>query len=147
MIVQSLCNFCLQSYEVTITPDTTGLLKEIFSENAMCACPRQCGGQINLTPSSTISEMVSDPRLRAPIKLTVFELLRATKGAGLPDEIPGSAETVEALLLAHPVKKVVTQTEGKNIYLNQLHLSNGVVVHLCSGPHGAAVLKITKEKA
>jgi len=146
MIIHSLCNSCYQRYELLIEPGDVHLLKDILVEDVLAPCPRNCGGKINVA-SSMIAGFADDPQLSSIIRLNAKELFKAVKGGGLPDEIPNSPEVVEALLLAHKVQKVSVQKIMNNIYLHELHLENGAVMHLASGARGAQVLKITKREA
>jgi hypothetical protein len=147
MIVNSLCNTCYQVYEIRSEPEDTHLLKELMREDLTATCPRLCGGRINIVSSVSISALAQDPRLRPPLPISVRELFKAVKGAGLPDEIPKSYEFVEALFKSTPVKSVSLEQDGNRIYLHEVHFENGSVLHLSAGLRGAQVLKITKEKA
>ena len=76
--------------------------------------------------------------------VTGRQLYQAVLGMGLPDEVPKSTEMVDSILRANRVVKVsVEEHEGK-LYLHELHLENGSVVHLASGMKGAQVLKVTR---
>jgi hypothetical protein len=144
MIFESLCNSCLQPFVVRVSPEEAHLVGGIIGEDGLADCPRHCGGRINLKNDSVVSAMIADPRLREPCNLTLTELYQAIFGMGLPDEIPKSRETVEALLLAHPIKSVELEEEDGHFFLHKLSLANGVVLHLCAGHRGPRVLKITK---
>ena len=144
MITRSICNGCLQVYEISSESTDTHLLKEIVQEDMMCVCPRLCGGRINILSSSAITMMATDPRLREPMHLSAKELFKAVKGGGLPEEIPKSAEVVELLFAASKVKEVKLQSLGTRIFMHEIHFENGQILHLSSGLRGAEVLKITK---
>ena len=146
MIVNSLCNTCMQAYQILVETRDISLLKQIATEDGtLCKCPRLCGGFINLVGDQTITAMTSDPRLKAPMKITGSELYKAVNGAGLPDEIPQSKETVEAILKANKVVAAKVEDLDGRLYLHEVELEGGLVVHLASGLRGAQVLKVTKE--
>jgi hypothetical protein len=144
VITRSLCNLCLQVYEIHSEPSDAHLLKEVVNDDLTCACPRLCGGYINILSSAATSTLATDPRLKAPMHLTAKELFRAVKGGGLPDEVPKSEDVIALLFQASKVVDVRTQTLGNRVYLNEIHFENGQVLHLSSGLRGAEVLKITK---
>lgn len=147
MMIHSLCNSCLQPYQILVEPSELGLIKEISDADGLtCKCPRLCGGVINLVSNHTISKMSIDPRLKDPLQLTGKELYKAIGGLGLPDEIPKNAETVAALLTASGLKGFDLHETGGKLYLSELELFGGTKLHLSSGPHGAQVLKVTKER-
>jgi hypothetical protein len=148
VILHTLCNTCFQVYEIRIEPYDKELFEELRSSMGSaqgCKCPRLCGGYILLERSKEAQALAENKLLKAPLSISVTELFGALHGTGLPDEVPNSPEVVEALLLAHQVKKVDVQQEGKRIYLHEIHLSNGSVLHLAAGMRGCQVLKITKE--
>ena len=68
-------------------------------------------------------------------------------GMGLPDEIPSSGVVVDSLLRANNVLAVSVEEYQGKVFLHELHLANGMVIHLAAGTKGAQVLKITKEAA
>lgn len=145
MIVQSLCNTCFQPFRIVIQTEEAALVKELLDSDGLAACPRLCGGKINLNRDPTIAKMSKDRRLRDSLQITGMELYQAVFGMGLPDEIPKSREAVEALLLAHRIKGVDIEVVDGRLYLHEIHLG-GVVLHLAAGARGAHVLKLTKEK-
>lgn len=145
MIVRSLCNSCLQPFELVLHQEDRQLLGQIAEDGGMlCPCPRLCGGKINVTHDSTIESFQEGTRLRQPMTLTGAQLYQAVNGAGLPDEIPKDIDVVDALLRANQVTKCAMERQGERIYLHELHLSNGSVIHLAAGGRGAQVLKITR---
>lgn len=145
MIIHSLCNSCLQPFELAISVSEVSLVKEITDEDgATCPCPRLCGGRINLVGDAVISEMAADRRLRDPIRVTGKQLYQAVNGLGLPDEIPSSKEVLEALLVGSDVVGTVTEEFNRVLFLHEIKLKNGFVIHLGAGLKGAQVLKITK---
>lgn len=145
MIIHSVCNSCLQPFTIIVESRDVHLIRQISEEEGqLCPCPKLCGGKINLVGQPAL-DVVRD-RLKQHIQLTGTELYKAVMGAGLPEEIPRSPEVVEAMLLAHKVVKVNVSQEGITVFLNEIHLENGVVLHLTAGLRGAHVLKITKEK-
>lgn len=147
MIIMSLCNSCLQPYQVLVEPSDIPLIKQIADDTGhTCPCPRLCGGVINLVGDDTINAMVNDRRLKESVRITGKELYQAINGLGLPDEVPASFDTVEAMLRAFPTEKVVMQDVHGKVYLHEIHLKNEVVIHLGSGAHGAQVLKMTKKR-
>lgn len=147
MMILSLCNSCLQPYQIMVEMSEVELIKQIANESGhLCPCPRLCGGMINLSGNDLINAAVKDPRFRDPLKLTGKELFKAVKGAGLPDEIDLHIETIDAMLKSGLVSFKLDVVMEK-IYLSELKMTNGVTLHLTSGPHGAQVLKMTKERA
>lgn len=147
MMIYSLCNTCLQPFDLMVEVKDIELIKQVADESGnVCPCPRLCGGSINLVGDVTIDQMAKDPRFKDPIKLSGKELYQAVKGLGLPDEIPKSIEVVAAMLKANPVKDFDLSEVAGKLYLSELRLEGGVVLHLTSGPHGAQVLKMTKER-
>ena len=145
MIIQSLCNSCLQPFRLIIEPKEVSLIKEISDDTGtLCPCPRSCGGMINLVGDPTIKEMGCDPRLKTPISISGTQLYQAVKGMGLPDEIPKSGILIDSLLRASPVCKTLTEEYGKDIFLHEITLENGTTIHLTSGCKGAQILKVTK---
>jgi len=146
VIINSLCNSFLQPYQILVETRDIGLLRQIASDDGgMAPCPRLCGGAINLVGDPTITAMTSDPRLKQPMKITGTELYRAVNGAGLPDELPQSRETVEAILKANKVVEVKVEELNGKLYLHEMSLENGLTIHLASGIRGAQVLKVTRE--
>lgn len=145
MIINSLCNSCLQPFRLIIEPADVSLVKEISDENGeTCPCPRLCGGSINLVGDQVIKSMSEDRRLREPMVVSGKQLYQAVMGIGLPDEVPKSVETVDSLLRANRVVKVSIEEHDGRLYLHELQLENGSVVHLASGMKGAQVLKVTR---
>lgn len=146
MIIQSLCNSCLQPFTIIVQADEARLVRGIVDPDGFTApCPRKCGGKINIIGDPVIEEMAKDRRLRDPMTITGLELYQACFGMGLPDEIPKSAETVTALLLAHRIKSVDIESDANRFYLHEIRLDNGTIVHLSAGSKGAQILKITRE--
>lgn len=142
MIVFSLCNSCFQPYKINLQPEDLHLINEISDfETRSCACPRLCGGKINLTGMPEIS---NSKILKEPVSITGTELYKAVKGAGLPDEITKDPLVIEALMKAHHVVSIMVEEHNKNIFVHELRLSNGVTIHLTAGSRGAQVFKITK---
>lgn len=147
MILYTMCNSCLQPYELLLQESDLHLVKQLVEDGTMhCSCPRLCGGKIFLGSDETVKQMSTDPRLKDAMKITGKQLYQAVNGMGLPDESPTNLESVVAMLIAHPIKSVGAEEVGGKVYLHELHLSNGVTVHLSSGHKGAQVLKLTKGK-
>jgi hypothetical protein len=145
MIVNSLCNSCLQPFLLIIEPSEVHLIKEISDElGETCPCPRLCGGSINLVGDPVIKTMTTDRRMKEPMTVTGRQLYQAVLGMGLPDEVPKSMETVDSLLRANKIVKTLIEEHSGKLYLHELHLENGVVLHLASGLKGAQVLKVTR---
>lgn len=145
MIVRSLCNTCLQRFELLLKPGDAPLLRQIAQESGkFCPCPRLCGGMINLQHDPAIEQLQEGPRLRDPMTLTGAQLYQAVNGAGLPDEIPKDEAVIDSLLRANHIVKCALEHVGDRIYLHELHLSNGSVIHLAAGGRGAQVLKVTR---
>lgn len=146
MIIYSLCNTCLQPFNLIIETVDVHLVKQITDEDGTCCpCPRLCGGNINLVGDTVISDMGKSRMLRDPLTLTGQQLYQAVSGLGMPDEVPTTVDTVDSFLRGNPVVKTVLEEKNGAIYLHELHLQSGLVVHLASGLRGAQVLKITKE--
>jgi hypothetical protein len=144
VIITTLCNGCLQPFEIQVSPDETHLIKELLNETQEMKCPRLCGGSILFSNNPDFLSMAKDVRLKETLRLTGKELYKAAMGFGLPDEIPMSKETVDAMLTSSPVIGVETEQVGKNIYLHELRLANKTIIHLTSGQQGSQVLKITR---
>lgn len=144
MIIHTLCNACLQAYELWVESGDIGLMKQLVPDGQvpMCPCPRLCGGQILLGENP----LVGDPRLRTPLKISVKELFKAVKGAGLPDEVPKSADLIQALFKGYNVTGIKVEQVGDEVYLHEVMFENGNTVHLGYGPKGARIFKITREK-
>lgn len=141
MIINSLCNGCLQPFQLIVEPMDVPLVKELADDKGeSCPCPRLCGGRINLVGQSSAPA-------REPMTLTGKQLYQAVKGMGLPDEVPKSVEAVDAILRANKVVGVDVEEHNGKYFLHELKLENGCVVHLASGIKGAQVLKITKGQA
>jgi hypothetical protein len=145
VIVKSLCNTCLQPFELLLQASDVDLVKQIADEEGHTApCPRaHCEGRINLVGDPVINEMRG--KLRDPIHITGKQLYQAAHGMALPDELPKSAEAIKALLMAHRVVEVDVQEVDDRFYMHEIMLENGVCVHLSGGPRGAQVLKVTRE--
>ncbi len=147
MIIRTLCNSCLQTFELVLEASDLSLVKQIADETGhTCPCPRLCGGSILLVGDETSKQMATDSRLKTPLRITGKELYKAIHGSGLPDEIPRDADVLESMLKANDVTGVSVEKVNDTIYLHELYLSNGVTVHLASGQRGAQVLKMTKER-
>lgn len=153
MILKSLCNSCLQPYKLLIETRDVPLIKEIADETGkMAKCPKLCGGMINLVGEPNISALTDSDKLKPTISINGTQLYKAVMGAGLPHEIPHEADIVEAMLLAKRVVGMSLETvkygDGPpEIYLHELKLEGGVVLHFTMGQRGSRVLKITKEGA
>lgn len=145
MIIYSLCNSCFQPFELIVETAEVPLIKDIADEEgSTCPCPKLCGGAINLVGEPTLTSMATDKRLKQSITLTGKQLYQAVHGMGLPEEIPRTSDTVDVVLRANKVAKTVTEEVDGRVYLHELHLDNGTVLHLASGTRGALVLRIAK---
>jgi hypothetical protein len=139
----TLCNTCLQPFELQVSPDETHLMKEFLAEDMTMPCPRLCGGRILF--STTASDLVKrGGPLRDPIRLTGKEYFKAAHGGGMPDEVPASKEAVESLLIANHVLAMETEQVGRDVYIHEIRLSNKTIIHLTGGQRGAVVSKITR---
>lgn len=145
MIVKSLCNTCFQPFQLLLQASDANLMKELMDNNGLADCPRLCGGKINLIGEPPL-DLEKNVRLKEPMHLTGKQVWVAVQGAGLPDEIPQDPTVVESLLKANQVVGVELERWGEKLFLHELHLENGVVVHLTGGVKGAQVLKLTKAK-
>lgn len=142
-MIHTMCPTCRQSYRLMLSSREHELLQQIASSDGTeCDCPRLCGGKIPLVGPTKVDEAVPP---RDPITLSGAELYRAVNGMGMADEIPKNRETVEALIKANRASGVIVEEAGGRFYLHELHLENGLVVHLAAGLRGAEVLKITRE--
>lgn len=147
MIIYSLCNTCLQPYQLLIESSDIGLIQQIMDETGnTCECPRKCGGRINLVGDPTIEAMSKDIRLKNPLSISGKELYQAVNGLGLPDEVPKSTDTVSAILRAEKINEVSIGEIQERIYLHEIKMTGGITIHLGSGPYGAQILKMTKER-
>lgn len=143
MIVRALCNSCLQPYQLLIQSSDVDLVKQVQSEDGQtCPCPRLCGGSINLVGEPTITAMAS--KLKSPIHLTGKQLYQAIQGMGLPDELVTDPLVLKAMLVANRVTSTEVELCNGKVYLHEIHLDNGVDIHLSAGPRGAQVVKMTK---
>lgn len=146
MIVRSLCNSCFQTYELRLLPGDDRLLNQIAEVGGrICACPRACGGKINLVNDVSFDRMREGTSLREPIILSAQELYMSVLGLPLPDELPKDRELLVMFLKDAIIKDCVVEELGGRFYLHELVLTNGKVIHLAAGARGAQVLKITKE--
>lgn len=144
----SLCNTCLQPYQLMVGPGEVPLIKQIASEDGTtCPCPRSCSGHINLVGDPTITAMAEDRRLREPLTLTGKQLYQAVQGLGLPDEIPKEVDVIDSVFRANMVVKVDLEQHQGKIYLHEIHFENGMVIHLASGHKGAQILRVDKGAA
>lgn len=148
MMILSLCQTCLQKYDILVENSDVDLIKELSDETGTtCPCPRQCGGTINLVGNGLV-DSIRGKQLKDSIHLTGKELYKAVHGAGLPDEFPSNDEIIRSLLLANKIESVDVEIENMNLgpkfYLHEIRLSNGVTIHLGAGRLGAEVLKITR---
>lgn len=84
---------------------------------------------------------------QAPTELTKQQFWMATHGFGLPDELVTEPEAVEAMLLAHQVKRVkLGHTVSKHVIIYELELSNGITLHFTASGAGAVIFKSTRTK-
>ena len=143
MIIYSVCNSCYQSFSLTVMPGHTELMNQIRDEDEItCPCPRLCGGKINIVNIPELSNASRTP----PMVITAQELYQAVNGMGLPDEIPSDPLVVDALLRANKIAKTVMEEVNGRVYIHEVVLENGVVVHFASAARGACILKTTKER-
>ena len=143
MILLSTCNSCLTRFEILVEPKDIGLIKQVADASGNTApCPRLCGGRINLTGNPILDTVA--PMMKEPLHLTATQYFQAVKGLGLPDEIPHDKDVITALLRAYAVVDTVLQEDNGKFYLHEIHLSNGIILHLGAGLRGAIVIKITK---
>lgn len=79
--------------------------------------------------------------------LNATELFQALCGCGLPEEAGQrfSKEVIESLFTAavSVVPSLRTSPSGR-VIVDAITLSNGLKIHLCSSPHGAEILKVTR---
>jgi hypothetical protein len=145
LIVRSLCNTCLQPYQLLFQATDIDLVKQVQSQDGQtCPCPRLCGGAINLVGEPTITAMTE--KLRAPIYLTGKQLYQAINGMGLPDEIESDPLVLKAMLAANKVESTDVELCNGKMYLHEIRLDNGVIIHLGAGARGAQVVKMTKRR-
>jgi len=148
VILRSACETCFQRFLISIEEDAVGLLSDLKGDDDLCMCPRLCGGMINVSRDSAIElviDSLSSKQVKEPIHLTVKELYRAVHGGGLPDELPKSGYATNKLLEGQIIKKVVLDDRGDGeVYLQELVLGNGLIIHMSSGLFGAQILKIVE---
>lgn len=146
MMIRSVCNNCLQPFNILLGPDDARLMMEISIEDhgQLCKCPRLCGGKINLAADPSIAIMAD--RLKEPLTITGKELYVAVHGLGLPDEIVKDPAVIRSLLQANRVSDVTLEEVAGRLYLHELRLDNGTTLHLAAGARGAQLLKVTKDK-
>lgn len=153
MAIRSICNSCFQAFEIACAPQNpaddsvvSAMLADGLLVEGMLPCPKGCGGRINFFADETIDQLVLGPNMREPLSLTVAELYKALHGGGLPEEIPKSAEVVDALLRANMIASADVEERSGRVYLHVLRLSNGLNIHLSPGVYGAQVTKIVRGK-
>jgi len=84
---------------------------------------------------------------QVPTELTKQQFWAATHGFGLPDELVTEPEVVEAMLLAHRVKKVnLAKTVSGHVVIYELGLDNGITLHFTASGAGAVIFKSTRTK-
>jgi hypothetical protein len=142
VILGALCEACLQRYEVRVGLHEKALLDQLTAESSV-KCPK-CKGVLTIGLVEKIAGITAGRELKDYIILTGTQFYQAVNGMPLPDEVPKSAEAIEAMLRSHGVVGVKTETVGDRIYLHELTLSNGITVHLAAGGRGAQVLKMTR---
>lgn len=148
MMILSLCNSCFQPYQLMVSAEEVELIRRIADEQGhTCPCPRLCGGAINLVGDEIIGQTHDDRRFKDAVKLSGKQLFQAVKGLGLPDEVEVLPEILGPMLMACKVTNYRLEKTFGKVYLSELMLDNGITIHLTSGPHGAQVLKLTKERA
>jgi hypothetical protein len=142
VIFDALCNSCLQPFVVTVGPDEKQLVQGELDADGHCACPRLCGGKLLLGDAA--NKVREGAQLAKPLHLTGTELFQAIHGLGLPDEVTDDPDLVEALLKTNPVTGAKLEQVMGRVFLHELHLANGMVVHLTAGARGAQLLKVTR---
>ena len=142
MIITTLCNSCYTRFDIVVDPASGHLVAQLADEDGLAPCPKLCGGKICLTGDVTVTGIAHE--VKEQFHLTAQELYRACHGAGLPDEVPKSGELIDSLLKAHRVRDALVEEHGERIYIHELRLENGSVIHLTAGGRGAQVLKVTR---
>lgn len=142
MILFTLCNSCLQPFQVTIRPEDKALVESLPDKDGLAPCPRQCGGKISF--DHEIQDFAKDKRLRKPLHVTGKELYQAVHGMGLPDEVTDDPDIIEALFKANRIASVKMEQAMGRLFMHEILLDNGMVVHLSAGAKGAQVLKVTR---
>lgn len=141
MIILSLCQSCLQQYEILIESTDLPRLKEISDEEGYtCPCPRLCGGSINLIGNGLV-DLMNEKQLKPRIHLNGKDLYKAVKGLGLPDELNIQKASVELMCMS--IESATLEEFNGKLYLHELRLKNGCSIHLASGLKGPQILKIT----
>lgn len=80
-------------------------------------------------------------------QLTAQQFWMATNGFGMPDEIVTEPEAVEAMLLAHKIKKVkLHHSASRRVVVEELELDNGITLHFTASGEGAVIFKSTRTK-
>lgn len=151
MIQKSLCSRCYQAFIISFENGDSVLFEQMQPEYTKdkpignwVVCPRKCGGF--LTPLNDAEVRLKSPAFSHAMSVTVKELYKAVFGGGLPDEVPKDLDAINALLLVHRVNETILEEVNGFFYLHGLKLNNGFTVHLGGSPHGACIVKITKEK-
>lgn len=107
------------------------------------ACPR-CGNS-----ARGMLEQEADSRVLALLTvqdLNPQEAFAAFNGCGFPDEQCCSLETVQALLVETPVRKVIgtNVTGSERTIIDALELWDGTKVYFGAGAEGAVIYRITR---
>ena len=145
MLIHSICNLCFQPFNLVIEMSEIELIKQVSDEKGMTApCPRLCGGRVNLVGSPSPETALN--AVKMPMTVTGREFFKAVMGAGLPDEIPVSAEVVSGMLKSGKITNIKADQVDGAIYLHEIELDHSVILHLASGSRGATVLKVTKAR-
>jgi len=135
----------MQPYEILVQVSDVDLVRQLIDEHGLSPCPRLCGGRINVFNDETIKALQHGKQLAPVISLTGKQLYQAVHGAGLPDEVPTSAEVITSILKANKVVDLQLEETDGRFYLHEIKLENGLTIHLGGGAR-ARVVKITKER-
>ena len=81
------------------------------------------------------------------VELTAQQFWVATNGFGMPDEMVTEPEAIEAMLLAHKIKKVkLHHSASRRVVVDELELDNGITLHFTASGEGAVIFKLTRTK-
>jgi hypothetical protein len=142
MNIRTRCHKCGTAYQISINPVELHLVIKLSDGKVppYAPCPRKCGGKILLSDTGLLPAQVRDV-----VVVTATELYQAVMGAGLPKERRVCKADLEKLLLRRKIVALdVEEHSDASLYLHEIHLEGGAVVHLTSGAAGALVLKVTE---
>ena len=112
-------------------------------EDDLRAGPVKCPLCLQVSVSVTSVKM-GEPPVQ---ELTAQQFWMAINGFGMPDEIVTEPEAVEAMFLAHRIKRVkLGRSVSMRAVINELELDNGITFHFTASGEGAVIFKSTRTK-